>query len=584
MKQKRSLLTKRKKAIVVLLCLLFVCNSITVMAEEPVKISDKEYVVEFDDAKLMYMSNDVPIGGEIGSKVFLTYTVEKVTENTAYQQGVVGAKDNKATFPYLENGKMQYANYGKQSLLLDEGYTYIYRFERTESGFDYTCFKMKDEQIIPIRFPSYTEAAGSKKYDFYGIWFDCTEGGVSALLNHVRCYDEKGNDLGVHLNGKGGTINSELYEMFDEKFVVNSSYSFKLEDDYAVAVSNKLPTNSDVIYMEYEVEDVLRDDTYQQGLIASWRPRAEYPVRDENGFLLYENYEKGKGETPLLRKGGKYFICFVRNEDGFDGIVQCTVNGKSDIYTFPSHAYTYDSKYPYFSIWFDVKVAGDGISATFKNFKCYDSEGQSLGVQLNRGDIQVFHKGEVEDYSGSKAVYYCEKKDEFLVLQDAKTVIRQSSGMKKEGTYKLLGDTDLYITIDGAKEGFEYSYVSITDESGNKYVRLNDSTVTFVDGDETTIVKVNASTGYMVAEPTEPTKKGDTFEGWCLKDGTEFDFSKIVTESVTLYAKWQNGPEYTETNNVSAMIVSITVSALVVVGCGIGCYLIVRRRKNENKA
>ena len=33
---------------------------------------------------------------------------------------------------------------------------------------------------------------------------------------------------------------------------------------------------------------------------------------------------------------------------------------------------------------------------------------------------------------------------------------------------------------------------------------------------------------------------GCSFEGWCTSDGAAYDFETMVTESVTVYAKWTN--------------------------------------------
>ena len=48
--------------------------------------------------------------------------------------------------------------------------------------------------------------------------------------------------------------------------------------------------------------------------------------------------------------------------------------------------------------------------------------------------------------------------------------------------------------------------------------------------------------GIVVAEPDEPSETGYVFEGWytdeACTDGNEFDFSKPLTDDITIYAKW----------------------------------------------
>ncbi len=44
--------------------------------------------------------------------------------------------------------------------------------------------------------------------------------------------------------------------------------------------------------------------------------------------------------------------------------------------------------------------------------------------------------------------------------------------------------------------------------------------------------------GGKVARPTDPTRKGFTFEGWFTEDGNEYDFDTPVTGNLKLYARW----------------------------------------------
>ena len=93
----------RLKCICMLLCAMLLSSNLPVQAEdEQIKISDKEYAVKLDDATALFLSNEKQVSGEVGSKVFLTYTVESVTKNTAAQSGFIGTMDNKAEYPYIE--------------------------------------------------------------------------------------------------------------------------------------------------------------------------------------------------------------------------------------------------------------------------------------------------------------------------------------------------------------------------------------------------------------------------------------------------------------------------------------------------
>lgn len=584
MRQKRTL-----KGVCMLLCAILLCGALPVQAEnEPVKISDKEYAVTLSDALNLFLSNERPVSGEIGSKVFLTYTVEKLTKNTSIQSGLIGTRDNTLPFPYEKgNGRMYVQSEENGSSLYEEGYTYVFRFERTKNGFEYQAAKLKGEEATPIMFASSTGVPEVENYNYYGTWIGGLEGDVvSAVLNHVRCYDEKGNDLGVTFNTTSATRQDEVNKLFDIHPVIDSSYSFSLDNTDTLAISNKYPAKTDVVYMEYEVENITQDDTYQQGLIVSNAPTATYPFADGKGLLQVKIYEKNQGETPLLREGGKYFVCFQKKEDGFDGIVQCTVNGKTEMFSFVGLTGTYNPACSYFSLWL-----GEGkdyaVTADFKNVKCYDADGNSLGIQLNKTDVPITHKGGIEDYSTSQAVYYCEANNTLISLEDEQQFSLEKEGETLKGAYTIQGDTDLYLITEDGKEHYNYEYIRLQDDEGNVFKRMKPSTVRFVTGEESFEVTTKAETGYRVTEPEAPTKEGNKFIGWYLGDGEAFDFDTVISESLTLYAMWEDGHgnQYLAVEQASgqpdiSMVVGITAAAVVLTGSAVGCIIMVRRRKH----
>lgn len=132
----------------------------------------------------------------------------------------------------------------------------------------------------------------------------------------------------------------------------------------------------------------------------------------------------------------------------------------------------------------------------------------------------------------------------------------------------------------------EYEHLQLKDEDENTYKRLKASTVRFVTGEETFEVKAEAATGFRVTEPEKPVKEGNTFRGWYLGDETAFNFDTIVTESLTLYAMWEDGDGnvYLAADEKAvadvSMLIAIAVSVVIAVGCAAGCTMIVRRRKH----
>lgn len=584
-----------KKGLGVLLSIMLLCTAFTSYAEEEnIKISEKEYGIVLNDAGNLFVSNDKAVNGEIGSKVFLTYTVEEVTKNTAFQNGVIAAENNEAAYPYNDKdsdgnlkskGSLRCVN--NKSLLFDEGYTYVFRFERTAKGFEYECARLKDDEAVSVEFGN-THGAEDGNFKYFGFWIGAKqEEGVKATLTHVRCYDENGNDLGIHFNGSSGMEQGKMNSLLNAHFTVNHNYSLNLEEQHSIAISNKYAARTDVVYMEYEVGQVTKDETYQEGIIATNFPQVSYPHSNSAGGLLqYKSYDKGSGATPLLKPGAKYFVCFAKNDTGFDGIVQCTLNGVTDTFAFAGKAGTYDPDYKYFSLWFGESDKSL-VSCEIRNMKIYDSEGNNLGVQINKKDVVISHEGELENYSKSEAVYYCRDKQTMIALEEGQKVWKNTEGVMESGSYTI-SDADLILSLEEGKEIYKYEKLYLTDEEENQYQRLKTSKVTFVTGDETIVEKATAENGYRVSEPTKPQKEGNVFKGWFLHNGTAYDFDDVVTESITLYAKWQDGDgnEYlaleqeTEAHDYSGWIAGI-LSAVIVAGCAAGCVVMVKRRSRH---
>ena len=86
--------------------------------------------------------------------------------------------------------------------------------------------------------------------------------------------------------------------------------------------------------------------------------------------------------------------------------------------------------------------------------------------------------------------------------------------------------------------------------------------------------------GYYVTKPADPQKQNATFEGWYTLDGTAFDFDGVVTESKTVYAKW-NGDEVTYQAGANStqptndnLIVYVFAALLLLVAIVVGVLII----------
>lgn len=574
----------------ILLFVIGVCP-LGVQAEEDiwnVKISDVDYSVELNNTNIVYICNKDSIGSKVGTEYYMTYTVESMTIGKSEHQGVVGTNSPTSWFPYdvnEEEGGIYY--WDAQNKLLVEGHTYFLKFVVTEDGYDYRIGWAEGEQSRYIEF-SYTTSEITKGLGYYGIFL--ADSGMTGKLTKVRCYDKHGNDLGVQVTqGKNATVCTELKP--DTK--VNHSYTVKLEDVYNVAISNQRIPTSNKVFMEYTVASS-DSSVFQSGVIHTSEPKKAFP--NESGILLYkqevEVEDIGKKENGiLLEPGASYIIQFERTDVGFYVIAQKTVNGKQSYLSFPINYGTYNKDASFFSLWFG-QLDKCKINCVLKNFKCYDSNKNNLGVQCNQ-PAEITHHGAREDYSGCEAVYYCDA-DETLYALYANQKLTYTDGEEtSSGTYVIDEVTsEITITVNGKKEKYDYLYKYFTNAEGKKYRRLHVYTVQFDTGIEDTIEEqvLSAENGYTVLRPSDPVIEGKNFEGWYTSDGEAFDFDKIVTKSMTLHAKWDGEIVYTdkvvqikEKANYIPYI-AVGSSLVVLVAAVTGSVLILKRGKRQDDA
>ena len=586
----------KKSLIKKLVCLMAVCymmvgSVLLVGAAEPFEIigdvtpSKVDYSVTLDNLYNGFLSNKKEVDLTIGNHFYMTYTVDKVEKNALQQNGLVIARDRNEDWPY-EKGMMHYDF--KADMLFEEGYTYFYRVEVTEEGFDYLIAKVSEKESCWMEFPlTYGEI--NQDCGYFGIWMGGNApDGITASLSAVLCYDAKGNDLGVelHTTGGGGRV-------FDPGTLnaIDSGhyYEFSLVDAGEVAISNAKETEDSVVFMSYRVENVKKNQATQAGIAYSTNPHHSHP--HSYGMLNYTFCEETG--SPLIQEGAEYLIRMERTENSIEVLVKQTMNGKESIYSFPIYWGEFNKDATFFSLWI-----GEGldrqVTADFKNFRIYDSEGRNLGVQINK-DINITHYGNLEDYTYCEAVYYCKNNDTMIILDDECNVgeVVDEEGAETEwGTYYVNGTT-LATNINSNVETYKYYYSHMIDTQENRYDRLGNTKVEFVTGvkehEGNRIVDVTAEDGYKVKKPSDPDVDGYTFTSWCLNDGTEYNFDDIVTESITLYAKYAdgNGNEYLsvdgEIHNQEIVQTFITVGSGILLTGVTAALVVLMVRKGKKR-
>ena len=258
---------KLRRLMVTVFILIILCTGFTTQAaEEQIKVSEKEYAIVLNDAANAFIGNKTPVSGAVGTKVFLTYTVHKVNSNYATNGGVLATNRADGTWP-TAYGSWLWSSYQREAgnALLQEGFTYIFRLERTEEGFTYQGLKMKEDKVLNIQFTKGDSL--NEAFPYYGIWTGGTkEDTVNVVLTHVRCYDENGNDLGLKSNLDPSKV--KVYEDGEVEDYKDIKGGYYCKDKETLLVLNE----QKVAYIENstEVKEVDYKITYGTQLILKY--------------------------------------------------------------------------------------------------------------------------------------------------------------------------------------------------------------------------------------------------------------------------------------------------------------------------
>lgn len=556
----------------------------TPVIAEAVTPSDVNYSVSLKNNVRLFMHNKKTIGSEVGTEYYMTYTVKDVTA-VGTQQGVMGAQDYLQSYPYQNNkGMMRFTIH--ENFLLEEGATYFIKVTViAKGGFRYNVTKAKGDSITNLYFDKLTGGAKSDML-YYGLWIAQGVKGdnnTTAELTNVRCYDAKGNDLGVQVSCDCvGLVTGGSADKQDSK--LNYYYEIDVDEKAHVAVSNKKATDSDKIYMEYEVREA-EYAIHQEGVALSNSPQSTYP--HSKGQLRYVTYDEPNDSVELLQIGAKYLVAVEKSEDKYEVSVQRIKDGKVTNFNFQRSYKTYDPGYQYASLWFSELYGEIPISFKLTNVKIYDAKHNDLGVQCNKEAV-IIRRGALDGYEDCEATYYCKENGNSLALYEDQTIKFTKDGATEEGTYEVL-DNVMTVSFGSGDAEYEYYYKQITDDEGNVYERLYNYKIRFVTGNGSKVEtqKISNKTGYVAKEPETPTLEGCEFLGWYRKDGSEYDFTQLVTESATLYAKWsgEGGVVFVSEENNVGQYVMLGVSILALAGGLTACVVFIRKgvKKRENQ-
>lgn len=544
-----------------------------------VKTSDVDYNVELDGSTDVFICNKKTLGTKVGTKYYMTYTVESIKAEQFRQNGVIGTSTPMVAYPYATSdlGGGIY-KYDIENKMLVQGNTYFLEFTITEDGYDYRIGWAEKDRSRYIEFEQiYGEVKTGLGY--FGVFFGDLN--ISGKLVKVRAYDKNGNDLGIQVTpDHNAVVGREIPYAKDKD--VDHTYTLEIKDGFNVAISNKRAGITDKVYMEYRVKES-NTQVYQAGAIVANTPTANFPY--ESGQMLYNRYPldpKTADDGPLLVKGAEYLIIFEKSEDRFDVTVQQTLNGKVTYIDFPFIEGSYYNDSKFFSLWYGGSP-NLLMNAVLENFKCYDSNKNNLGVQTNSENCKITHYGEMEDYTGCEAVYYCDEDNSLFALYKDKSLKYTNQGITQKGTFRIK-ESVMKVKIGEESHSYNYLYRYFIDKEGKEYRRLHSYKVIFDTGKGSKVESqlVNADNGYVVLRPDEPTMENNTFEGWYTSDGKEYQFDQILTNSITLHAKWSE-TEYVshKTNdNNSYMIVILAVICILGASTGGSIWILSKEKRH----
>lgn len=569
---------KRTTAGLLTAIMLVLCFTPVVNAKKwDVTRGTENYNVDINNSSgSVFIYNKKSVGTEVGTEYYMTYTVDKVSHSEEYrQQGVIGTNVPEQGYPYMsyEDGKGGVYHYDTADKLLIEGNTYFLKFTITEEGFTCRASWAQGERSNYIKF-SETYEGVTNNLGHFGVFI--ADKGATASLIKVRCYDKDGNDLGVvaAANPREAYVGRE--NGFQKNANVKHSYSISVNEVMNLAISNKWKPTSDKVYMEYTVKATKDAYIYQPGVIISTAPTESYPYL--NGYMWYDQYERDISKLnaePMLTTGADYLVIFERKAEALEVTIQKTVSGKSTFVEFMLTHGTYNPEANFFSLWF-CGMEDSPYDLELIDFKCYDSNNRNLGVQCNK-PAEITHVGELEDYSGCEAVYYNFENASYYALYEDNSMKYTEEGKTLEGTFSI-EESVLTTKLGEEVKTYNFKYQYFSDEEENTYHRLHTYKVTFDTGEGSKVKTqtVGMESGYKALQPTNPELKDNTFEGWYTLEGEEFNFDNMVTESITLYAKWQN-TSYTFMGVAGDFLPYIAVGAgalILIAGIAVGIVTI----------
>lgn len=153
-------------------------------------------------------------------------------------------------------------------------------------------------------------------------------------------------------------------------------YDATFYDASQIFIGNEKEVNWEIgkkYFLHYTVTNVVKDDTNQSGMMVTKDPTDAFPY--EKGGMHYGD------NVSICEEGETYLFRFEVTKTGLKYVAGKANSTSSSYIQFPYAVGELKTKAPYFGVWI-TGTDGGSLTAEFRNIRCYDEDGNDLGVSI----------------------------------------------------------------------------------------------------------------------------------------------------------------------------------------------------------
>lgn len=162
-----------------------------------------------------------------------------------------------------------------------------------------------------------------------------------------------------------------------------TDYYVQLDNSNEIFLCNESKLGTKVgteYYLTYTVESMAYDEFVNAGVLGCLDPVARWPYVSspdgtQGGLLQYAD------EDMLVQQGRTYFYKFTITKDGYEYRAGWAKGDEAEYMKFPKTAGEVKKGAQHFGVW----IATSGMTGKLTRVRCYDKNGNDLGVLVSRG-------------------------------------------------------------------------------------------------------------------------------------------------------------------------------------------------------